>query len=173
MFLELIATVFAGIAMAGVVMVINRATGGRLPRWFAPVAAGAAMIGVTISSEYSWYGRTLDGMPDGLQVVQEVENKSMIRPWTYAVPFVDRFAAIDTSSIQRNPKLADQRLGDLYLFGRWAPVNKLPVLADCAGARRANLIDGANFDAEGAVIDASWVQVAHDDPVLTALCEAV
>ncbi|MEP0154063.1 MAG: hypothetical protein ABJE81_05245, partial [Pseudophaeobacter sp.] len=59
MFLELIAVIFAGIAVAGVVMLVNNVTGARLPRWLAPVAAGLAMIGVTVTSEYSWYSRTL------------------------------------------------------------------------------------------------------------------
>ena len=38
MFLELIAVIFAGIAAAGVVMLLNRTLKGRLPRWMAPVA---------------------------------------------------------------------------------------------------------------------------------------
>ena len=33
MFLELIGTIFAGFAIAGVVMLVNRTTGGRLPRF--------------------------------------------------------------------------------------------------------------------------------------------
>ena len=53
MFLELIATVFAGLAMAGVVMLVNRTSGGRLPRWTAPVAAGLAMITATVSNSKS------------------------------------------------------------------------------------------------------------------------
>ena len=35
MFVELIAAFVAGIAAAGVVMLVNRLLGGRLPRWFA------------------------------------------------------------------------------------------------------------------------------------------
>ncbi|GGH31054.1 hypothetical protein SAMN05444007_10576 [Cribrihabitans marinus] len=172
MFLELIGTVFAGLAMAGVVMALNRATGGRLPRWLVPVAAGLAMIAVTISSEYSWYDRTRANLPDGLQVVQEVESRAFYRPWTYVVPYVDRFAAVDTASVQSNAELPGQHLADLYFFGRWAPVSKLPVLVDCAGGRRASLADGAEFGDDGAVLDAEWVQVGAEDPVLRAICEA-
>ncbi len=43
MFLELIAVIVAGIAGAGVMMLIARVSGGRIPKWFIPVAAGAAM----------------------------------------------------------------------------------------------------------------------------------
>ena len=104
MFLELIGTIFAGFAFAGIVMVLNKLTGGRLPRWMTPVAAGLGMIGVTIASEYSWYDRTRDTLPEGMAVIQEVESRAFYRPWTYAVPFVDRFAAIDASSVRKNDR---------------------------------------------------------------------
>lgn len=170
MFLELIATIFAGIAFAGVVMVINKFTGGRLPKWVAPVAAGLGMIGMTISSEYSWYDRTKDLLPDGMTVVQEVESRALYRPWTYAVPFVNRFAAIDTVSVRTNEQVPEQRLVDLYFFGRWAPVSKLPVAVDCAQNLRANLADGAEFGADGQLVNADWITGTTDDPIIEATC---
>lgn len=172
MFLELIGTVFAGFAFAGVVMVLNKLTGGRLPRWAAPVAAGAGMITMTIASEYSWYKRTLDALPDSLAVVQEVESRAFYRPWTYAVPFVDRFAAIDTVSVRTNDNVPDQRLVDLYFFGRWAPVSKMPVAVNCAENSRANLADGAEFGQDGRLLNPSWIRVTSDDPLVKATCEA-
>ncbi|WP_170788533.1 hypothetical protein [Ruegeria lacuscaerulensis] len=170
MFLELIATIFAGIAFAGVVMVINKFTGGRLPKWVAPVAAGLGMIAMTISSEYSWYDRTKDTLPDGMTVVQEVESRALYRPWTYAVPFVNRFAAIDTVSVRTNEQVPEQRLVDLYFFGRWAPVSKLPVAVDCAQNLRANLADGAEFGADGQLVNADWITGTTDDPIIEATC---
>ena len=171
MFLELIATVFAGIAMAGVVMLFNKLTGGRLPSWLTPVAAGLAMIGSTIASEYGWYGRTTGTLPDGMVIAQTVENQSFYRPWTYVSPYVDRFVAVDETSLRQNPNVPGQRIADLYFFGRWAPVSKVPVLMDCTGARRASLADGVTFDDSGAVSDARWITVPGDDPVLKAVCE--
>ena len=61
MFWELIAVFVAGFAGAGAVMLLNRVTGGRLPRWLMPLGAGAAMLVATISSEYGWYGRDQGG----------------------------------------------------------------------------------------------------------------
>ncbi|MBJ6370428.1 hypothetical protein [Sedimentitalea arenosa] len=171
MFLELIGTVFAGIAMAGVVMLLNRMTGGRLPRWVGPVAAGLAMIGVTISMEYSWYDRTTASLPDGVVVAQSVEKTSFYQPWTKIAPYVHRFVAVDQLSIQRNPDLPDQRILDLYFFGRWAPMNRVPVLMDCATPRMATLADGVEFDDSGAVIDPRWIALESDDEVLRAVCE--
>jgi hypothetical protein len=58
MFLELIAAFAAAFVAAGIVLAVNMATGGRLPRWAMPVAAGAAMLGYAVWSEYSWFART-------------------------------------------------------------------------------------------------------------------
>lgn len=170
MFLELIATIFAGIACAGIVMLVNKLAGGRLPKWLAPVAAGLGMIGVTISSEYSWYDRTSETLPEGMEIIQEVESRAFYRPWTYAVPFVERFAAIDTASVRNNDQVPDQRLVDLYFFGRWSPVSKLPVAVDCARNLRANLADGAEFGTDGQLLNADWITGTTDDPIIEATC---
>ena len=170
MFLELIGTIFAGFAFAGVVMVLNKLTGGRLPRWAAPVAAGVGMIAMTISSEYSWYDRTRGQLPERLTIVQEVENRAFYRPWTYAVPFVVRFAAIDAGSVRTNESVLDERLVDLYFFGRWAPVSKIPVAVNCAENARANLADGAEFADDGRLLNASWIKLNTTDPVIEATC---
>lgn len=172
MFLELIGTIFAGFAIAGVVMGLNMLTGGRLPKWAAPVAAGLGMITVTIISEYSWYERTRDTLPEGLTIVQEVENQALYRPWTYAVPYVDRFAAVDVASLRTNAQVPEQRLVDLYFFGRWAPVLKMPIAVNCADHSRANLADGATFGDDGHLIGADWLPVDADDPVVLATCGA-
>lgn len=170
MFLELIGTVFAGFAFAGIVMVLNKLTGGRLPKWAAPVAAGVGMIAMTISSEYSWYDRTRGQLPDGLAIVEEIESRAIYRPWTYAVPFVDRFAAIDTVSVRTNESVPDQRLVDLYFFGRWAPVSKLPIAVNCAENSRANLVDGAEFATDGSLTNATWFKAETGDPIIEATC---
>lgn len=171
MFLELIGTVFAGVAMAGVVLLLNRVTGGRLPRWITPVAAGLAMIAITISMEYSWFSRTVATLPDRVTVAQSVEkNSSFYQPWTYVAPYVDRFVAIDELSLRQNSDIPDQRIVDLYFFGRWTPMNKVPVLFDCANLRLANLVDGVEFDSDGAVIDPQWVELGADDVVLNSAC---
>lgn len=172
MFLELIAVVFAGLAAAGVVMLLNHMTGGRLPRWLTPVGAGLAMIGVTISSEYGWYDRTAGTLPDGMVIAQTVEKTAFYQPWTYLSPYVDRFVALDTQSVQTNPALPDQHIAKIYFFGRWAPVNELPIAVDCGASRRASLADGVEFDDAGAIVGASWIQVEADDAILASVCEA-
>ncbi|WP_422377485.1 hypothetical protein [Roseibium sp.] len=170
MFVELIATLVAGLAGAGLVMLLNRLLGGRLPRWFAPVAAGAAMIVTTIANEYGWYDRTRQSLPAEVVVAQTVESKAFYRPWTYIVPFVERFVAIDMASLQTHPEQPGLRLVEAYFFGRWSPVNKLPVIADCTELRRAALVDGVNFEAAGEVTGITWTHVSKEDPIVATVC---
>lgn len=170
MFLELIGTVFAGIACAGLIMFVNRVTGGRLPRWTAPVAAGLGMIAVTISMEYSWYNRTVASLPEGLEIAEPVEKKSFYQPWTYVVPYVNRFVAVDMATTKQHPDQPAQRIVDLYFFGRWAPLRKMSVAIDCAEGRRALLTDDTAFNNDGQIANADWIKVGDDDRVLNAVC---
>lgn len=146
MFLELIATFAAGFGAAGVVLVINRLTKGRLPAWAMPVAAGLTMIAVGISNEYTWGMRTAAGLPDGIVVVEDVTERHWYRPWSYLVPLTTRMAALDSASIQTNPATPDIRLADLYLFARWQPASKVPQLLHCTDGTRADVTDIALAD---------------------------
>lgn len=171
MFIELIATIFAGIACAGVAMLLNILTGRRLPKWILPVAAGAGMIGTTVSNEYTWFSRTAETLPDGLEIAMTVDEQSWFRPWTQVRPYTKRFVAVDTATARTNENLPAQRLVDLYFFGRWSPVNQAPMLFDCEAARSAMLIDGAEFAEDGTVANADWQTVPRDDPILNLVCE--
>lgn len=172
MFIELIGTIFAGIACAGIAMLVNIALGRRLPKWIMPVAAGAGMIGMTISNEYTWFDRTAENLPEGVVIATKVDEQSWLRPWTKVWPYTKRFAAVDTAATRTNANVPDQRLTDLYFFGRWSPISQAPVLFDCASARSALLIDGANFAADGTVQDADWQALKSDDPMLELVCSA-
>ncbi len=172
MFVELIATIVAGIACAGIVMLINLGLGKRLPKWLMPVAAGLGMIAATVSNEYTWFDRTADALPEGVEVALTVEEQGWGRPWTQVWPYTKRFVAVDVATARSNPALPDQRLADLYFFGRWSPVNQAPMIFDCAEQRSALLIDGAEFAEDGTVANADWGQMEADDPVLTLVCES-
>ncbi|GAA6182747.1 hypothetical protein NBRC116594_41850 [Shimia sp. NS0008-38b] len=173
MFLELLGVIFAGVAGAGLMMVAVRFSRGRLPNWLTPVAAGAAMIAATISSEYSWYSRTSSTLPDGLNVVETVQTTAVWRPWTYVAPMTERFVALDTTSIQINESHPGLKLAQVYFYGRWAPLNRLNVAADCIKGKRAALIDAISFDDAGQIQGAQWVSASSEDPLLKAMCEAM
>lgn len=170
MFFELIGTIMAGAAMALIIWALNRVLKGRLPSWMIPVGAGLAMIVATISSEYGWYNRTAAAMPAGMVVAETVEEQAFYRPWTYARPFVTRFVAVDQASVRTHPDQPDQRIVDLVFYGRWSRTAKVPMLFDCAGAQRADIVDGITFGNGGEVTNAEWIKMAADDPVLTAAC---
>lgn len=173
MFIELIATFIAGIAAAGLLMLINKGIGGKLPRWLIPVAAGAAMIIATISNEYSWYSRTANALPSEVKIAQTVENKALYRPWTYVRPYVERFMAVDSTSIRQHANQPDIHLVDLLFFGRWSAVQVLPVLVDCVNLRQAPLDDSTQFDSNGAVVDAKWSALAKDHGVVSIVCKGM
>ncbi|MCR8549636.1 hypothetical protein M4578_17535 [Salipiger sp. P9] len=163
MFLELIAVFVAGFAGAGAVLLLNKLTGGRLPRWMMPVGAGLAMLATTISSEYSWYERTRAALPEGMTVASVHEARAFYRPWTYALPMVDRFIAVDRANRRANSDTEGLYLADLYFFARWQPVQSVEMMVDCAGHRRA---DPAGGDGGAPV----WRAAGADDPIVAAVC---
>ncbi|SIT17400.1 hypothetical protein SAMN05421759_12623 [Roseivivax lentus] len=166
MFLELIAVIVAGIAGAGVMMLVSKISGGQLPRWLVPVAAGCAMLAAAISSEYGWYGRISEALPDGLVVADRINEPSWYRPWTYVVPMTQRFVAVDIDNLQQNTERNSVFLADLYFFGRWRPVQSVEVMVDCAENLRADPTFG---DGSPPV----WRDVGPADPILSAICRQV
>lgn len=163
MFLELIAVFVAGFAGAGAMMLLNKTTGGRLPKWLIPLGAGAAMLAAGISNEYSWYSRTSDSLPDGITIAQTIDNKAFWRPWTYVFPMTDRFIAADTGNMVANTEEPGLYLADLYFFGRWKTVQVVEIMADCNSNRRA---DPAMGDGSEPV----WRDVGPDDPIVKTIC---
>ncbi|MFA8443608.1 hypothetical protein [Yoonia sp.] len=173
MFFELIGTIVAGASAALLVWALNRTLKGRLPKWLIPASAGAAMLAATISSEYSWYSRTIATMPEGMVVAQTIEETAFYRPWTYTAPFISRYVAVDQISTRTHPDHPDQRLVDLVFYGRWTRTAKVPMLFDCAGNRRADVVDGITFGEDGAVTGAQWFPLDPADPLLRTACEDV
>jgi hypothetical protein len=173
MFFELIGTIVAGVATALLVWAINRTLKGRLPSWLVPVAAGAAMLAATVSSEYCWFERTQSNMPEGFVVTETVDEQKFYRPWTYLKPFTNRFIAVDQATARTNPNYPDQRIVDLIIYGRWARTAKIPALFDCAANARADLVDGVEFGANGEVLNADWLPMDETAPLLKAACAKI
>lgn len=171
MFLELIATFAIGFAGAGLMLFTNMLTGKRLPRWMTPVMAGAAMIGFTIFNEYSWFHRTANALPQGVQIAKTVEQKMLYRPWTYVVPYIDRFIAIDILSLKQNKKFPNQRILDLLVYGRWAPTSRIRAIFDCKNGKRADLTDGVRFEDDGSLSGTTWYETGLKHPVTKIACE--
>jgi hypothetical protein len=170
MLLELIAVVAAGFAAGGVALLATRLVRA-LPRWLAPVLAGAAMLAAAISLEYTWFSRTVEGLPDGVEVALTRESRAPWRPWTYVVPYVDGFIAIDQAGARTHAASPGRTMTDLYVFGRWAPTQRIHAMFDCVNGRRADLGPTVTLDDDGNVEGAAWHDTGLDDPVTRAACE--
>ena len=170
MFFELIGTIVAGVATGLLVWAINRTLKGRLPQWLVPVAAGAAMLLATITSEYSWFSRAQSNMPNGFIVAETVQETNFYRPWTYIKPITSRFVAVDQASVRTHPAQPDQRIINLVIYGRWSRTAVVPILFDCAKNARSDLMDGVDFGPDGAVLNADWQAMEADAPLLLAAC---
>lgn len=168
MFFELIATFVAGIGVAGLVLILNRLTGKRLPGGAVPVAAGVAMIAFAIWSEMTWAGRTVAALPEGIKVVQIVEERIRWKPWTYIIPQATRFVTVDRTTIRQNPAAPATKLVNLYFYARWQPVSRVPQLIDCVNHARADATQAAiSSPAE----DTHWLGLDENDPLIRSVCD--
>lgn len=169
MFWELVATVFAGFAGAGVALIARKATRGRVPGSATLILAGVFMLAFTILSEMNWYPRQIEALPEGAVVVATNESRAFYRPWTYLSPYVNRFIAADANSTQTNPAVPEQRIVDIYLFERWQAARALRIGVDCAIPAQAPL-STAEFAEDGTITAAQWDRMEPDDPLVQAVC---
>lgn len=170
MLVEFIAAIAVGFGSAGVVLLLRKLSGNRLPRTLIPIAAGLGMLGFAIWSEYSWFARTTATIPDGLVTTQTVSRTSWFRPWTYVVPFVSQFAAVDQASIRRNDAVPGIVLIDTYFWARHMPTGRVRLAVDCIGKRQARLGSNVSFSEDGQLENAQWTAIPADDKLLSAAC---
>jgi hypothetical protein len=108
-------------------------------------------------------------LPQGVEVTYTNQAQAVWRPWTFVAPFVDRFAALDTTSIRTNAAVPHQRLADLYFYGRWARRRGVEIVIDCRAGVVAPL-PSAELDAAGQAVRAAWATPLPDDSTLELAC---
>ncbi|MDF1621122.1 hypothetical protein [Pseudothioclava nitratireducens] len=171
---DFISMLAAGFLAVAIVYAANHAvrkvTGSRLPKWVMPAAAGLAMLGYTIYAEYDWYPKTRANLNEGVEVIMSAGESSWWRPWTYVAPITTRFMAIDRNGLTHPGGSATLVRGELLLVQRWAPVRAVPVAFDCLANARADLIDGTELDATGALRGGDWLPLERDDAALRVAC---
>ncbi|NZA26807.1 hypothetical protein H0E84_10465 [Luteimonas sp. SJ-92] len=170
MLLEFIAIIAAGFGLAGLVLALNFLVRKRLPGWAVPAAAGGGMLAMAVWLEYSWLDRVTATFPDEVEVASTNELRVWYRPWTFVVPQTSRLIAIDHRFDRHNAAMPDQVLTQVLLMGRWEPARQFGAVFDCAGGRRADLVDEVVFDEDGAPRNARWIALAEDDSLLRAAC---
>jgi hypothetical protein len=170
MLLEFIGAIMVAVGAGGLAHLLVRMSRGGLPGWLVPAAAGVGMIGFVVYMEYSWAGRIAGQLPEEAAVVSRNATTSWFRPWTYVWPLTNRMTVLDHRFDRRNEAYPDIVISRVVLLGRWEPGRPVPVVVDCAGARRADLRETVIIGDDGAIEGADWWQLAPDDPLLAALC---
>ena len=130
------------------------------------------MMTVAVSLEYSWFERTRDTLPEGVEVALTSESRAPWRPWTYAIPQVDRFLAVDRGSLRTHEAAPELRMVDLLAFARWTPPDRLAVVVDCEEGRRADIVPGVDFTGDGRIEGATWHRMGLDHPVTRIVVRA-
>ena len=170
MLLELIAAISIGFGAAGLALLAVRFGGAWVPRASVPVAAGAAMLGFAIWSEYSWFQRTTSSLPKGIEVAETFVTRSAFRPWTHVAPFVSQFSAVDLGTLRRNPKWPGTVIAEVYLMARYMPAGRVRLIVDCGNKRHARIGNSAQFDDNGRVSGVQWSNVGAGDKIVKLVC---
>ncbi|WP_411958059.1 hypothetical protein [Paracoccus homiensis] len=155
---ELLGVIAVGIGAAAVLFAglhALRKAGLDLPRWLLPAGIGLSMIGYSVWNDYTWYGRALDRLPAGAEVLMVGEDSQPWAPWTYLAPLTVRFAALDPATVQQN---GQTRSAQIMLIERRGQTLVVPQEFDCQAGR----IKPSHGD---------WVAATSDDPAFAAVCK--
>lgn len=112
---HLIAAVFAGLAAAGIGLILHKLSGKRLPKWIVPVCGGLGMLGYQIQVEYSWFEHKQAQLPESATVISKDTSTAIWRPWTFAIPMTTKFSVVDSENI-RISEQGDARLAEFILY---------------------------------------------------------
>jgi hypothetical protein len=172
MALELFAAIIAAVALGGIVHLLRRLTGGRLPKWAVTAAAGVGLIGTTIYLEYDWFNRVSAELPEGVEVVWHAEEVMALRPWTLIAPITTKFVAMDKRQIVQHPNNDALRMAKLFNFARWRPVSDALMVFDCAGQKQILVTEGVTIGEDGILTGAEWATAPGGDQIQAAACTA-
>jgi len=170
MFLGYVGAIAGGIGAAAMLLVISKTFRLKMPGWVYPAAAGFGMLFLSIYIEYSWYGEVRSGLPEQIEVVETFEYSVAYQPWTYLIPRVNRFVAIDHATARTNAEVNGLVLIDVLLMERFAPAYVATNFIDCTEGARMLVGEDMQLDDDGRPLDGDWLQVGLDDPLVSATC---
>ena len=169
---HLIAVFAVAVCAAGFILLGYRIRGRKPPKFLVPLAAGGAMLAYAIYSEYSWYPRTVAALPDHVTVVEEVAYQRPWQPWTYLLPRVSRFVAIDRSQLRRNDDLPGYVLAEVIIAEFLEPTKVLTHMLDCRGGRIADVSLSTDVGADGLPLNATWLPARKESFLFETVCDA-
>ncbi|MFA7095751.1 MAG: hypothetical protein WC383_04635 [Gammaproteobacteria bacterium] len=95
---HLIAVIIIGLSVGGIMFMLRKLSGNRLPKWLISASAGAAMIGYLAYYDYTWYEFKSGLLPEGTTIIETQRSKSFFRPWSYISAPVNAFTVFDGRS---------------------------------------------------------------------------
>ncbi len=170
MLFSLIGTFLVGATVGVFIWAGYRAVGRKVPGYLIPMAVGVSILGYTIWNEYSWFGRTMDGMPPEVKLVKTYPESKPWAPWTYIVPRVSRFVAIDMAKARTNPKLPSYVIVETLLVKRDGSAVKVQQMVDCGRYRFADLPANPTFGDDGQPQGVQWAPEDDFPELITAVC---
>jgi hypothetical protein len=165
-------TIVLGLGAAGTWMLFTKALRIPAPSWTTPVVAGGAMLVFHVYIEYSWFERTAASLPSDVEVARSETFRSPLQPWTVVVPQVNRFIAVDTGQVKTHPAHPYLALAEVAFVTRYYPTIRTQQLYDCTAARRADILAGTTFGADGLPERIDWIDLEPDDAVRSIVCAA-
>ena len=123
--------------------------------WLLPAGIGLSMVAYSVWSDYGWYGRAVDQLPQDAQVLLVGREKLPWAPWTYLAPVAMRFAVLDPATVSDGDD--GTRHAQIMLVERRGRTVIVPQDFDCQGQR----IRPARGD---------WTPAQADDPAYAAVC---
>ena len=173
MFIHLLATLVLGAVAAGLVYIIARPFGWKPPGVVYPMAAALGILAYTVYDEYSWYSRVSSTLPTRLNVVRTYATSMPYQPWTYAVPRVYRFDAVDLGSSRTNPNAPELTMVEMQRVTRNVSSEKISSIIDCKNQRYAEIDRETEFAETGLPTNAKWLNLADHTVLRKAICDGV
>lgn len=170
MILNLIVTLVLGGLAAGSVYLVARPFGWKPAGVYYLVAAAAGMLAYSVYDEYSWYERSASTLPTQLKVVRTYATSMPYQPWTYAVPRIYRFDAVDMGSLRSNPKAPELALIRLLRVTRNTSSDSVAAVLDCPNARYAEIGEGTQFSQSGVPTNPDWQSLSQHPELKMTIC---
>ena len=170
MFIHLLATLAMGALGAVAVWTIARTIGWKKPGFAYPVAIALGMLSYTIYDEYSWYSRVSTALPTRLDVVRTYATSLPYQPWTYAVPRIYKFDAVDLASPRANPSAPELLLVLVKRITRNTSTVDVSVVVDCEKARYHEITRKTEFNAQGLPENADWSSLSQHKALRDSVC---
>lgn len=170
MFLGYVGAIAGGIGVAAMLLIISKTFRLTLPRWMYPATAGLGMLLLTIHIEYSWFNQVTSSLPEEIEVVETFDYSVPYQPWTYLVPRINRFVAVDHTSTRTNVDVENLVLVDVILMERFSPTFVATNFVDCAAGARMLVGEDMELDESGLPVGDDWTQAGLEDPLIAAVC---